>query len=48
MGYRIVQKETLGDLQARVNNLVTNYGFKCQGGIFYDNKSKMYYQALED
>ena len=48
MSYRIEQEETLEDLRARVNNLVTNYGFKCCGGVFYDSKTDMYCQALED
>ena len=47
MSYRIVQRETLGDLEARVNNLIRNYGFKCQGGVFYDSKTDMYCQAVE-
>lgn len=48
MSYRIEQKETLEDLEARVNSLVTNHGFKCCGGVFYDEKTGQYCQALED
>ena len=48
MSYRIEQEETLEDLEANVNSLVTNHGFKCRGGVFYDNKTNMYCQALED
>lgn len=48
MSYRIERKETLEDLEARVNCLVTNHGFKCSGGVFYDIKTNMYCQALED
>ncbi len=48
MSYRIEQEETLEDLEANVNSLVTNHGFKCRGGVFYDAKTNMYCQALED
>lgn len=48
MSYRIEQEETLEDLEANVNFLVTNHGFKCRGGVFYDAKTNMYCQALED
>lgn len=48
MSYRIVKRETLEALEARVNCLVTNHGFDCRGGVFYDNKTNMYCQALED
>lgn len=48
MSYRIEKEETLEDLEANVNSLVTNHGFKCRGGVFYDNKTNMYCQALED
>lgn len=48
MSYKIVQEETLDVLRRRVNALVTNHGFKCCGGVFYDNKTDMYCQALED
>lgn len=48
MSYRIEQGKTLGDLEANVDCLVTNYGFKCRGGVFYDTKTNMYCQALED
>lgn len=48
MSYRIVQEETLVELRRSVNALVTNHGFKCCGGIFYDSKTDMYCQAVED
>lgn len=48
MSYKIKQAKTLKDLEAIVNRLVTNHGFKCRGGVFYDSKTNMYCQALED
>lgn len=48
MSYRIEREETLEELEARVNCLVTNHRFKCRGGVFYDSKTGLYCQALED
>lgn len=48
MSYRIETADSLEDLECNVNSLVTNHGFKCRGGVFYDEKTGQYCQALED
>lgn len=47
MSYRIETADSLEDLECDVNSLVTNHGFKCCGGVFYDEKTRQYCQALE-
>lgn len=47
MSYRIETANSLEDLERDVNSLVTNHGFKCHGGVFYDEKTGQYCQALE-
>ena len=47
-GRKTIHFKCLEDLEANVNSLVTNHGFKCRGGVFYDAKTNMYCQALEN
>lgn len=40
-------QESIDGLECDVNSLVINHGFRCHGGVFYDEKTKQYCQALE-